>query len=170
MTNAVGTVLQLALAIDYAIIMFHRFMEERGNVAVGEAVIRALTKGIPEIASSSLTTVAGMVALMFMQFGIGMDLGRVLTKAIILSMLSVFCFMPGLIILFEKQIVRTMHRSFVPKIDKWGKLVVAVRKVTLPIFVVVVVLSVVFSSRCNYIYEVPKKSGTCTVVAWTRCI
>ena len=152
-TNAVGTVLQLALAIDYAIIMFHRFMEERGNVAVGEAVIRALTKGIPEIASSSLTTVAGMVALMFMQFGIGMDLGRVLTKAIILSMLSVFCFMPGLIILFEKQIVRTMHRSFVPKIDKWGKLVVAVRKVTLPIFVVVVVLSVVFSSRCNYIYD-----------------
>ncbi len=67
-TNAVGTVLQLALAIDYAIIMFHRFMEEHGSVGTEEALIRALTKGIPEIASSSLTTVSGMVALMFMQF------------------------------------------------------------------------------------------------------
>lgn len=153
-TNAVGTVLQLALAIDYAIIMFHRFMEERGNVNTEEALIRALTKGIPEIASSSLTTVAGMVALMFMQFGIGMDMGRVLTKAIILSMLSVFCFMPGLIMMFEKQIARTMHKSFVPKIYLWGKLVVAVRKITIPVFAVVVVAAFIFSSRCNYIYDV----------------
>lgn len=152
-TNAVGTVLQLALAVDYAIIMFHRFMEERGSVSTEEAVIRALTKGIPEIASSSLTTVAGMVALMFMQFGIGMDLGRVLTKAIIFSMLSVFCFMPGLIILFEKQIARTIHKSFVPKINLWGKLVVAVRKVTLPVYACVVVLAIVLSSRCNYVYD-----------------
>lgn len=152
-TNAVGTVLQLALAIDYAIIMFHRFMEERGNVGTEEALIRALAKGIPEIASSSLTTVAGMVALMFMQFGIGMDMGRVLTKAIILSMLSVFCFMPGLIMMFEKQIARTMHKSFVPKIYLWGKIVVAVRKITIPIFAVVVAAAFVFSSRCNYIYD-----------------
>ena len=152
-TNAVGTVLQLALAIDYAIIMFHRFMEEHGSVGTEEALIRALTKGIPEIASSSLTTVSGMVALMFMQFGIGMDMGRVLTKAIILSMLSVFCFMPGLIMIFEKQIARTMHQSFVPKIYIWGKFVVAIRKITLPIFEVLVAAAFVFSSRCNYIYD-----------------
>ena len=152
-TNAVGTVLQLALAIDYAIIMFHRFMEEHGSVGTEEALIRALTKGIPEIASSSLTTVSGMVALMYMQFGIGMDMGRVLTKAIILSMLSVFCFMPGLIMIFEKQIARTMHQSFVPKIYIWGKFVVAIRKITLPIFAVLVAAAFVFSSRCNYIYD-----------------
>lgn len=152
-TNAVGTVLQLALAIDYAIIMFHRFMEEQGLVSTEEAMIRALTKGIPEIASSSLTTVAGMVALMFMQFGIGMDLGRVLTKAIIFSMLSVFCFMPGLIMMFEKQIKRTMHKSFVPKIYVWGRFVVKVRKVTVPVFLVVAALAIVFSTRCNYIYD-----------------
>lgn len=153
-TNAVGTVLQLALAIDYAIIMFHRFMEERGKVDTREALVRALEKGIPEIASSSLTTISGMVALMFMQFGIGMDMGRVLTKAIILSMLTVFCFMPGLIMFFEKSIARTMHRSFVPKIDLWGRFVIAVRKVTLPLFAVLVVFAFVWSSRCNYIYDV----------------
>ena len=152
-TNAVGVVLQLALAIDYAIIIFHRFMEERGNVLIEEAVTRALTKGIPEVASSSLTTIAGMVALMFMQFGIGMDLGRVLTKAILFSMLTVFCFMPGLIILFEKQIARTIHKSFVPKIDGWGKMAVAVRKVTLPVIGCVVVMAFVCSSRCHYIYD-----------------
>lgn len=153
-TNAVGTVLQLALAIDYAIIMFHRFMEEKTRVDTREALVRALEKGIPEIASSSLTTVAGMVALMFMQFGIGMDLGRVLTKAIILSMLSVFCFMPGLILMFDKQIARTMHKSFVPTINLWGKFVIIARKVTLPVFLVVCVAACIFSSRCHYIYDV----------------
>lgn len=152
-TNAVGTVLQLALAIDYAIIMFHRFMEEQGSVSTEEAMVRALTKGIPEIASSSLTTVAGMVALMFMQFGIGMDLGRVLMKAIIFSMLSVFCFMPGLIIMSEKQIKKTMHKSFVPKIYIWGKFVVASRKITVPVFIVAAGAAIVFSSKCNYIYD-----------------
>ena len=82
-TNAVATVLQLAMAIDYAIILFHRFMEEKGKVNTREALVRALEKGIPEISSSSLTTMAGMVALMFMQFGIGLDLGRVMIKAIL---------------------------------------------------------------------------------------
>lgn len=153
-TNAVGTVLQLALAIDYAIIMFHRFMEEKARVDTREALVRALEKGIPEIASSSLTTVAGMVALMFMQFGIGMDLGRVLTKAIILSMLCVFCFMPGLILMFDRQIARTMHKSFVPTINLWGKFVIAIRKVTLPVFLVVCVSACILSSKCHYIYDI----------------
>ena len=152
-SNAVGTVLQLALAIDYAIIMFHRFMEERQTLEPEEALIEALSKAIPEISSSSLTTVAGMVALMFMQFGIGPDLGRVLTKAIILSMLSVFCFMPALIMNFTDQIEGSMHKSFVPKINAWGKLVVATRHVMLPIYVVIIVVSFIFSSKCNYNYD-----------------
>lgn len=152
-SNAVGTVLQLALGIDYSIIMLHRFMSERSKADNEEAMIRALTKGIPEIASSSLTTIAGMVALMFMQFGIGLDLGRVLTKAIIFSMLSVFCFMPGLIMTFERQITATIHKSFVPKIYLWGRFAIAVRKVTIPLFAVAVVLGIVFSSKCHYIYD-----------------
>lgn len=152
-TNAVGTILQLGLAIDYAIIMFHRFMEERKEADMEEALVRALEKGIPEISSSSLTTIAGMVALMFMEFGIGMDLGRVLVKAIALSMLSVFGFMPGLIMLFEKQISRSLHRSFVPKIYGWGRFVIAIRKAVLPLFFIVIILGFEFSSRCHYIYD-----------------
>lgn len=152
-SNAVGTVLQLALAIDYAIIMFHRFMEERHNLEPEDALIEALSKAIPEISSSSLTTVAGMVALMFMQFGIGPDLGKVLTKAIILSMLSVFCFMPALIMNFTDQIESSMHKSFVPKISLWGKFVVNSRHIMLPIYVVAIVVSFIFSSKCNYNYD-----------------
>lgn len=152
-SNAVGTVLQLALAIDYAIIMFHRFMEERQHLEAEDALIEALSKAIPEISSSSLTTVAGMVALMFMQFGIGPDLGRVLTKAIILSMLSVFCFMPALIMNFTDQIENSMHKSFVPRISLWGKFVVNSRHIMLPIYAVVIVVSFIFSSKCNYNYD-----------------
>lgn len=152
-TNAVATVLQLAMAIDYAIILFHRFMEEKGKVNTREALVRALEKGIPEISSSSLTTMAGMVALMFMQFGIGLDLGRVMIKAILLSMLSVFGFMPGLIMLWEKQIDRTLHKSFVPNIEFWGKIVLAIRHVTLPVFAVVMVVACFLSVNCHYIYD-----------------
>lgn len=152
-SNAVGTVLQLALAIDYAIIMFHRFMEERAQHEAEEALINALAKAIPEISSSSLTTVAGMIALMFMEYGIGPDLGRVLTKAIIFSMLSVFCFMPGLIMNFNEQIDRSMHRSFVPTINHWGRFVVATRHVTVPIFFVVMVAAIFLSSKCSYNFD-----------------
>lgn len=152
-TNAVGAVLQLALAIDYAIILFHRFMEERETKEPVEAIIVALSKAIPEISSSSLTTVSGMVALMFMQFGIGMDLGRVLTKAIILSLLTVFLLMPALIMMFSKAIDRTGHRNFVPKINLWGKMVVKLRWVTIPVFLVIVAAASVFSGKCPYIYD-----------------
>ena len=141
------------MAIDYAIILFHRFMEEKGKVNTREALVRALEKGIPEISSSSLTTMAGMVALMFMQFGIGLDLGRVMIKAILLSMLSVFGFMPGLIMLWEKQIDRTLHKSFVPNIEFWGKIVLAIRHVTLPVFAVVMVVACFLSVNCNYVYD-----------------
>lgn len=84
-TNAVGAVLQLAMSVDYAIIFLHRFLEEREHYVATEATTVALSKAIPEISSSSLTTISGMVALMFMEFGIGMDLGRVMVKAIVLS-------------------------------------------------------------------------------------
>ena len=153
-SNAVGTVLQLALAIDYAIIMFHRFMEEREHCGDDEtALTEALSKAIVEISSSSLTTVAGMVALMFMQFGIGPDLGRVLTKAIIFSMLSVFCFMPGLIMNFREQIASSMHRSFVPRINYWGRFVVHSRFIILPLFLIITLVAIYLSSKCPFNYD-----------------
>lgn len=153
-TNAVGTILQLALGIDYAIILCHRFMEERETKETREAVIVALSKAIPEISSSSLTTVSGLIALMLMQFRIGLDLGQVLTKAIIISLLTVFLFMPALIVMFSKLIDKTRHKNFVPSIKVWGRAVIGTRFVLLPIFMVVLAAGCYLSSKCSYIYDV----------------
>ena len=153
-TDSIAVVLQLALAVDYAIILCHRFMEEHEDKDAREAVIVALSKAIPEISSSSLTTVSGMVALMFMQFGIGMDLGSVLTKAIILSLLTVFLLMPALIVMFAGAIDRTVHRNFVPSINIWGKIVVKLRFIGMPIFLAIVVMASIYAGKCPYIYDI----------------
>ena len=152
-TKAVGVVLQLALAIDYAIILFHRFMEERQNFKAKHALINALAKAIPEISSSSLTTMAGMVALMTMQFRIGRDLGQVLLKSIIFSMISVFLFMPALIMMFEKWTKKSMHKSFVPNIEFLGKKILSVRFIITGIFTVLVIGGIVLSGKTAYIFD-----------------
>ncbi len=151
-TNSIAVVLQLALAIDYAIILCHRYMEEREQNQAREAVILALSKAIPEISSSSLTTISGMIALMFMKFGIGYDMGRVLVKAILLSLLSVFLLMPALLMIFSKYIDKTHHKSFVPKITVIGKFTVLTKYVIPPIFLVILCFAYYFSSKCAYVY------------------
>ena len=153
-TNSIAVVLQLALAIDYAIIFCHRYMEERDNgLDPREADIAALSKAIVEISSSSLTTISGLIALMMMQLRIGFDMGIVLSKGIVCSMLCVFLLMPGLLMLFSKPIDRTRHRNLVPKINFWGKAIVRLRYVLPPIFLVVVVAGAVLSSHCDYVFD-----------------
>ncbi len=153
-TNSIAVVLQLALAIDYAIIFCHRYMEERDNgLDPREADIAALSKAIVEISSSSLTTISGLVALMLMQLRIGFDMGIVLSKGIVCSMLCVFLLMPGLLMLFSGPIDRTRHRSLVPKINFWGKAIVRLRYILPPIFLVVVVAGAVLSSQCDYVFD-----------------
>ena len=153
-TNSIAVVLQLALAIDYAIIFCHRYMEERDNgLDPREADIAALSKAIVEISSSSLTTISGLVALMLMQLRIGFDMGIVLSKGILCSMLCVFLLMPGLLMLFSGAIDRTRHRDLVPKINFWGKAVVRLRFVLPPIFLVAVVAGAVLSAQCDYVFD-----------------
>ncbi|MDY5168327.1 efflux RND transporter permease subunit [Dielma fastidiosa] len=151
-SNSIAVVLQLALALDYAIILCHRYTEERTTKPAREAVITALSKAIPEISGSCLTTISGLIAMMFMQFKIGYDMGLVLIKAILFSILCVFTLMPGLLMLFSPWIDKTHHRSFVPKISAWGKLTVKTRKIVPPIFVLLLVGAFIFSNRCPYVY------------------
>ena len=152
-SDSVTVVLQLALAIDYSIILLHRFLEEREHAPDDRtACIIAVSAAIPSISASSLTTISGLAAMMFMQFRIGFDLGLVLIKAILLSMLSVFTLMPGLLMLFSKAMERTRHKNFIPQIDRWGKLVYHLRLVGVPVFVVCIVGGFVLSNRCPYVY------------------
>ena len=151
-SNSVTVILQLALAIDYAIILCHRFSDEHETLGVREACIAALSKAIPEISSSSLTTISGLAALAFMHFGIGRDLATVLIKAILFSLLSVFTLMPGLLVLFSKLIDKTRHKNLVPKITAVGKFDVKTRFVIPPIFGVIIVAAAVFANLCPYCY------------------
>ena len=151
--NSVTLILQLALAIDYAIILCNRFAEEKQQLAPYEAAIEAVSKAIPEIASSSLTTIGGLVAMTFMQFGLGGDLGKVLIKAIFISMFTVFTLTPGLLMMFGKAIEKTKHRNFMPNINFIGRFAWKTHKIVPPIFICVAVAAFFFSSMCPYSYN-----------------
>lgn len=151
-SNSIAVILQLALAIDYAIILCHRFTEEREENEAREAAILALSKAIPEISSSSMTTVSGLMALMFMRFQIGFDMGMVLIKALLFSLLVVFTLMPGLLMLFSNMMDKTKHKNFVPSIDVWGRFVVKSRYVVPGVFVLALIVAFYFSNKTNYVF------------------
>ena len=152
-SDSVAVVLQLALAIDYAIILCHRFSDEHETKDARQSAILALRKAIPEIGGSSLTTVSGLAALAFMKFGIGLDMAVVLIKAILLSLLSVFTLMPGLLVLFCPLIDKTKHKKFLPNITFAGKFAVKTRRVVPFLFILLLVGAFWLSSQCPYAYS-----------------
>lgn len=151
-SDSVTTILQLALALDYAVIYSNRFKEEHETHERREAVIISLSKAIPEIGASSLTTVGGLIAMMFMQFKLGPDMAICLIKAILFSLLSVFLVMPGFLMIFGNLMDKTKHKTFVPKIPFVGRFAWATRAVIPPVFVVLVVTAFSLSNRCPYVY------------------
>lgn len=164
-SDSVTIVLQLALSIDYAVIFCNRFKEEHQQLPIREADIVALSKAIPEISSSSLTTIGGLIAMMFMQFGIGRDMALCLIRAIFLSLIAVFFLMPGLIMLFGKAMDKTRHKSFIPQIPFVGKFAYRTRHIMPPLFLIAIVAAYLISKQCPYVYgytllETPVKSET----------
>ena len=151
-SNSVTSILQLALSLDYAVILCNHFKEQRETMPIREAAIAALSRAIPEISASSLTTVGGLAAMLFMQFKIGPDMGICLIKAILYALLSVFVVMPGLLVLFGPLIEKTKHKNFVPKVDFIGKYDFRTRRIVPVIFAVFVVFGIFFSSKCPYAY------------------
>ena len=151
-SNSVTSILQLALSIDYAIIFCNRFKEEHRLLPIREAVIAALSKSIPEIGSSCLTTVGGLVAMLFMQFKLGPDMAICLIKSIFFAILSAFIVMPGLLMLFGPIIDKTAHKSFIPKIPFVGKWDYATRHIVPILFVGLVVLGFFTSQKCPFAY------------------
>ena len=152
-TNSIAAVLQLGLAIDYAIILCHHYTDERerGREAK-DAVVKALSMAIPEISASSLTTISGLLALAFMKIKIGQDMSFVLIKAILFSMLSVFLLMPGLLLIASPLIDKTHHKQFLPKINAWGRMTVKTRYVIPPVFALIVIAAAILSSQCPYVF------------------
>ena len=153
-TNSIAVILQLALAIDYAIIFSHRYQDEIDRFPTErEALIEALSKSIVEISSSSLTTISGLVALMLMQFRLGYDLGLVLSKGILCSLITVFLLMPGLIASFFRPLRRTTHKSHVPDITGWGRFLMKTRFGFVAVFAIILPLAIWCSSRTEYAFN-----------------
>lgn len=123
-TYSASTILQLALAMDYSIFLMHSFYEERKNAPLADAktaMSRALPKTLKSVSASALTTIGGFIALFAMEFGIGIDLGAVLAKGVLLSLITVVVLQPVLILLLDKPISKTQHRFFNPKLKRVPK-------------------------------------------------
>ena len=155
-SDSVTIVLQLALSVDYAVILLNRYKEEHQFFSQREACIVALSKAIPEIAGSSLTTIGGLIAMMFMQYRMGADMGVCLIKSILLSLLSVFLLMPGIIMLFANLMEKTAHKNFIPKITFVGKFAYFSRYIVAPLFLVAIVVGFFISNKCPYVYGYSK--------------
>lgn len=152
-TQSVAAALQLAVTIDYMIFLLHAFekyMRENGDSR--EAMHLAIRESFSSILASSVTTVCGFLALIFMRFRLGADLGIVLAKGIFFSLLCVLVLLPALILRLQPLLQRTMHRSFVPSFRVLPHLAVKFRHVTLLILLVLLVPAFIWQSKTNFQY------------------
>ena len=150
-SNAAGSILQLAVSLDYSVFLIHRFTECRREFEDSEkAMVEALCRSTSSIASSGLTTVIGFLALVTMEFTLGVDIGLVLTKGIAISLITVFVFTPGLVLMTYKLIDKTTHRSLLPSFKGFGRFV---QRITIPavcIFVLIIGPAFHFSNQNDF--------------------
>ncbi len=152
-TVSMAAILQLALSMDYSIFLTHRYFEERDKgLGVHDAVAEASEKTFSSISASALTTIAGFVALVFMQYRIGADMGLVLAKGILLSFVTVMLLMPVLIVLLHKWLDKTRHKRFMPRFGVIGRAVVRWRFAAVALAVLVIVPSYFAQSKTELVY------------------
>ena len=153
LTFAISPILQMAVSLDYAIFLLHRFEYYRPREESDEAaMVKAMRVAFKSIIASAATTAFGFMALTFMNFKIGFDLGLNLVKGIVISFVCVVIFMPCLTLLMVKLLDKTKHRSFIVEIRNVGKIV---RKIKTPVFILVVLIiipSFVAQSNNSFIY------------------
>lgn len=156
-TQAIAAVLQLAVTMDYGIFLIHRFEEEKErHSSPDQAMAVALSRTGSAITSSALTTIAGFLALITMQFGLGRDMGLVLAKGVVFSLLSILLLLPGMLLIFRKSIERYKHRILIPSFAKVADLVVRRRTVFLVIFLVLLVPAFFLKQDVGVFYSMEK--------------
>ncbi|WP_084710787.1 efflux RND transporter permease subunit [Ornithinibacillus californiensis] len=154
-TQSVAPILQLAVSLDYAIFLLHSFSDYRQKVSdPTEAMRMAMKRSFPAIIASASTTFFGFIALTFMEFEIGSDLGLNLVKGIVLSFISVMVFLPALTLMFYKWIDKTQHKPILPSIKNLGKRVVKVKIPSLLIVLILIVPAFLAQGQTNFIYGI----------------
>lgn len=152
-TDSITAILQLALSMDYSIMLMNRYQQERKRTTDKvEAMKAALFNAFKSISSSSITTIVGLLALVFMSFGIGKDMGFVLAKGVLFSLVAIFTCLPGLILMFDKAIEKTKKKCPSVKLDFLGKAADKSRYVALGIFVVAFLASYLLQGNLGIFY------------------
>ncbi|TYS67639.1 RND family transporter [Sutcliffiella horikoshii] len=152
-TQSVAPILQLAVSLDYAVFLLHSFSEYRKKTNnPEEAMELAMKKSFPAITASAATTFFGFIALTFMEFEIGSDLGLNLVKGIVLSFISVMVFLPALTLFFYKWMDKTQHKSFIPSFEGIGNFVVKLRVPSLLIVLALLVPAFLAQTNTSFTY------------------
>ncbi len=156
-TFSAASILQLAVSMDYSIFLLHRFHEERNKgVEVTQAMINGMRFSFRPVSASALTTIAGFAALIFMEYGIGKDMGIVLAKGIVFSLLAVMTLLPALVIMLDKWIEKYTHREFNLYFKRLGNLIVRFKYVGIVIACVVAFFSFQAQANVDYYYSYEK--------------
>ena len=149
-TKALSAVLQLAVTMDYSIFLWHSYGEQKQKCSDNkEAMAVAIKETVSSVLGSSITTVAGFIALCFMTFTLGRDLGIVMAKGVLLGVLCCVTVLPALILVLDKPLNKTMHRSLIPSTKKLAKGIVKIFPVFLIIFALIVVPAYYGYSQTN---------------------
>ena len=161
-TKALSAVLQLAVTMDYSIFLWHSYGEQKQKYSDNkEAMAVAIKETVTSVLGSSITTVAGFIALCFMTFTLGKDLGIVMAKGVLLGVLGCVTILPAMILLLDKPLTKTMHRSLIPSTKKLAKGIVKIFPVFLILFAVIA-----FPAYYGYSRSLPKDMSN--VVANTK--
>lgn len=152
-SNAAGSILQLAVSMDYSIFLMNRFIDYRKNgMDIYEAMKEAEIKSFSSISASALTTVIGFLALVLMRFKIGVDLGLVMAKAIMISIVAVFTLLPAIIVSSYHIIDKFEHKSFTPSFHKFSKLVMKIKKPMIIIFIILIIPGFILQNQNSFYY------------------
>lgn len=140
-TKALSAVLQLGVTMDYSIFLWHSYKEAKETMVGAsreEAMAKAVANTITSVVGSSITTVAGFIALCFMTFTLGLDLGLVMAKGVVLGVLGCVTTLPSLILIFDKAITKTLHKPLIPNVSKLSRFIVGHGWIFLLIFALII--------------------------------
>lgn len=154
-TEALAAVLQLAVTIDYSIFLWHSYKEEKEKHPDDnkEAMAVAIGKTITSVVSSSITTVAGFLALCFMSYELGMDMGIVMAKGVVIGVICCITVLPSMILVFDKALEKTMHKDLVPSLEKPSKFIIKHHAAFIVLFIVVLIPAVYGQINTNVYYN-----------------
>lgn len=154
-TQALAAVLQLAVTLDYSIFLWHSYQEYREKYPDEKerAMAHAISNTIVSVIGSSITTVAGFVAMCFMTFTLGLDLGIVMAKGVIFGVIGCVTILPAMILTFDKAIQKTKHKALMPNMDKIGNFVTRKYGLFIVLFVVILIPALYGYTHTNVYYD-----------------